>query len=201
MIDEDGTGFWSFDLFTKLNLLRRYLSGTQVFDYRREKHRLWYEMVKEYSPRLLGESSDRLTAVSGLAETYATMLAGDEYLAGLWRTDMIRGLLWRIPQARLLDAVEARRSSRTTYAAPSWSWASAGAGLVVENDWAQVGDFRELATVEQFTSQHVASTEHSISPTDSTIVLRGRTFHFRQLYNPSRSTEISAFERHLVTSD
>ena len=199
IIDEPETEFWSFDLFTKTKSLRRYLS-TQVFDYRHEKHRLWYEIVKEYSPRLLGKSSDRLVALSGLAETYAAIIGGDEYLAGLWKMDMIRGLLWRIPQARLLDAIEARCSSRTTYAAPSWSWASAGAGLVVENDWAEVEDFQKLATIEEVTSQHDASTGLSVWPINDTIVLRGRTLHFRQLYNPdwqSTSMEISAFERHL----
>ena len=112
---------------------------------------------------------------------------------------MIRGLLWRVPRARLLDAVEARRSSRTTYAAPSWSWASAGVGLVVENDWTRAWDFRELASMEEVTSQHVASADPPIWPTKNTIVLRGRTFHFRQLYNPDweSSTEVSAFERYL----
>jgi hypothetical protein len=199
IIDEGITDFWSSDLFTKTKSLRRYLS-MQDSDYRHEEHRLWYEIVKEYSPRLLGKSSDRLIALSGLAETYATILVGDEYLAGLWRMDMIRGLLWRTPQAKLLGAVEAQCSSRMTYAAPSWSWASAGVGLVVENDWAQVWDFQELATIKEVTSRHDASTGPSVWPSNNTIVLRGRTFHFRQLYNPdwqSTSAEISAFERHL----
>lgn len=71
-------------------------------------------MVEGYSRRSLSVSSDKFPAISGLATEYSYLL-GDSYIAGLWRSDIIRGLCWRSSQ-------QSPQNSSIDYA-PSWSWA------------------------------------------------------------------------------
>lgn len=83
-----------------------------------ELRALWYAIVQRYS-RLIGNltvETDAFPALAGLASRVSGLLE-DEYVAGLWRSDMVEGLLW------------ARRSSTPgaqprAWRAPSWSWAS-----------------------------------------------------------------------------
>ncbi|PVH85655.1 hypothetical protein DL98DRAFT_375508, partial [Cadophora sp. DSE1049] len=82
---------------------------------------LWLTIVEFYSRLHLTMSADRLVAISGVAERIAR-LANLTYAAGLWREDLIRGLLWVTPKYELRDAQEPRRSQ--SYIAPTWSWAS-----------------------------------------------------------------------------
>ncbi|CAI6045689.1 unnamed protein product [Clonostachys chloroleuca] len=46
-----------------------------------------------YSDRQFTKPEDALPAISGLARYFSTVLA-DEYIAGLWKRDMLRGLIW-----------------------------------------------------------------------------------------------------------
>ena len=78
--------------------------------------RHWMNVVEEYSQRELTNGSDKLLAISGIAE-YWTRTVKDEYLAGLWRSHLPLGLLWTSAQPFRQDECEA-------YRAPSWSWAS-----------------------------------------------------------------------------
>ncbi|KAJ8489004.1 hypothetical protein ONZ51_g3227 [Trametes cubensis] len=79
----------------------------------------WYDIVGNYSCRSLSNSSDKLIALSGLAELFARAL-GSDYIAGLWRITLPGDLLWktRIPS----DGSLPHRPQG--YCAPSWSWAS-----------------------------------------------------------------------------
>ncbi|KAI1371954.1 hypothetical protein F4677DRAFT_463690 [Hypoxylon crocopeplum] len=63
----------------------------------------------------LGEATDRLPALSGLAKIYESRLKC-RYLAGHWETGFLKSLCWS----------GARESQHTIpeYIAPSWSWAS-----------------------------------------------------------------------------
>ncbi|KAH7323888.1 heterokaryon incompatibility protein-domain-containing protein [Rhexocercosporidium sp. MPI-PUGE-AT-0058] len=79
----------------------------------------WLEIVRRYSSRNLTKESDKLPALSGLAHEYCRRWGG-EYLAGLWRQDLCRDLLWRRNEMYTLP--EPRRPEE--YRAPSWSWAS-----------------------------------------------------------------------------
>lgn len=86
----------------------------------------WYSVVALYSGRDLTYSTDMLPAVSGLAEIIHKRIGGD-YLAGLWRPDLLDGLLWiSAPWKRpgmsgvtFIDSVVHPKH----YTAPSWSWA------------------------------------------------------------------------------
>jgi len=59
--------------------------------------------------------------LSGLAHLIQNRVKG-EYLAGLWESDLIRGLLWRGAHTIGYKHPYVKRS--TSYIAPSWSWAS-----------------------------------------------------------------------------
>lgn len=75
-------------------------------------------ILKEYSQRELTREEDRLPALAGLAARYAQE-TGYTYLAGLWREDLPRSLLWIMPTLYDYDPQE-----RTSQSTPSWTWAS-----------------------------------------------------------------------------
>ncbi|KAH8646485.1 heterokaryon incompatibility protein-domain-containing protein, partial [Tricladium varicosporioides] len=87
---------------------------------------VWSKIVEDYSSRSLTVWSDRLPALSGLAKELE-LLTKCEYVAGLWRTDILMGLLWEVqlPIKDTFDAIEVdNRESSSPETAPSWSWAS-----------------------------------------------------------------------------
>lgn len=80
---------------------------------------LWYRILNEYSLRQLSFESDRLDAISGLAERLSRII-DDEYIGGMWKSNLLECLQWRPDtQDRGKEAV---RQSRPR--APTWSWAS-----------------------------------------------------------------------------
>jgi hypothetical protein len=94
----------------------------------------WKELVLIYAQRQLTHELDRLPAISGLAKIISEAI-GDEYLAGLWKDDLARGLLWGNKKqkeiyffedirGRTKDELVAARSLSAThpYIGPSWSW-------------------------------------------------------------------------------
>ncbi|KAB5576438.1 heterokaryon incompatibility protein-domain-containing protein [Coniochaeta sp. 2T2.1] len=85
----------------------------------------YYELVEDYSRRRITQPSDKLPAFSGLARRIQESIGGAEYVAGLWSTDLIRGLLWK-QEVRFCRHV-------ATYRAPSWSWAVTDAQIVFDH--------------------------------------------------------------------
>jgi hypothetical protein len=88
----------------------------------------WCEIVSTYSESALTFASDRLPAVSGIARELKQKLR-DKYLAGLWYTDIPRGLTWYIPFYRDHKA-QGYNCGMQAYVAPSWSWASSRCGVL-----------------------------------------------------------------------
>ncbi|KAI0653373.1 heterokaryon incompatibility protein-domain-containing protein [Cubamyces menziesii] len=81
-------------------------------------HRGWWSVVRDYSLCKLSNPSDKLIAISAVAEMFAPTL-GSGYIAGLWRHSLLYDLLW------LSDDSQYPCSPRPTrYRGPSWSWAS-----------------------------------------------------------------------------
>lgn len=78
--------------------------------------RAWYSLLGSFGARKLTKPSDKLPAMSGLAQLVQKK-ANAEYVAGLWSNSMIKGMAWSA--LGRADAV-----SRDEYIAPSWSWAS-----------------------------------------------------------------------------
>ncbi|KAI8633306.1 HET-domain-containing protein [Xylariaceae sp. FL1651] len=91
--------------------------GDTEEDIRGNKWIAWYNMVEEYSTRSLTKDDDRLVALGGLARIIAKSTSAT-YLAGLWETGLIEGLMW----SRKSRDQQLRTPS--AYSAPSWSWAS-----------------------------------------------------------------------------
>ncbi|KAE8441884.1 hypothetical protein EG329_004190 [Mollisiaceae sp. DMI_Dod_QoI] len=86
-----------------------------------EAHDLWLSFVSEYSRLKLTYETDRLPALSGIATRFnqfflAKGCSDNEYLAGVWRFDLIRSLIW------------GRNRGQTRHfpkpSPPTWSWAS-----------------------------------------------------------------------------
>jgi len=79
----------------------------------------WYDAVEYFTKASLTYKRDTLPAISGLAKIFHIPIGrGDEYLAGLWSGNLVRGLLWAI-----FTPVPVQQTD-STYLAPSWSWAS-----------------------------------------------------------------------------
>ncbi|KAJ4417378.1 hypothetical protein N0V85_001887 [Neurospora sp. IMI 360204] len=86
------------------------------------KHR-WFLLAEDYSVRQLTQETDKLPALSGVAQSYQQYFGPREkavYLAGTWSTHLPDALLWATRQPS--DDSFAIRAS--TYIAPSWSWTS-----------------------------------------------------------------------------
>ncbi|SPO07796.1 uncharacterized protein DNG_10491 [Cephalotrichum gorgonifer] len=73
----------------------------------------WLALLSEYGGRRLTYPEDRLPAISGVAKDFAALL-DDEYLAGMWKSSLVRCLGWQA----------IRCTAPSEYCAPSWSWAS-----------------------------------------------------------------------------
>jgi hypothetical protein len=78
----------------------------------------WYRIIDAYSGLKLTHDGDRLPALAGLASRFAETL-DTSYLAGLWLSDLWRGLLWKRN-----SSVTCRRLSGPKATIPTWSWAS-----------------------------------------------------------------------------
>ncbi|KAH6880427.1 heterokaryon incompatibility protein-domain-containing protein [Thelonectria olida] len=93
-------------------------------------HSRWYDVVEQYSRRGLSFPEDKLPAIAGFAAEWKRLKPHDEYLAGLWKSDVFKGLAWfpssqkhqirrRLPES---DAAWPPASRFKTI--PSWSWAA-----------------------------------------------------------------------------
>jgi hypothetical protein len=82
-----------------------------------QSYDVWNTIVREYSRRYLTQEKDILPALSGLARTFQ-YINQDVYLAGLWKKQLLSGLLWNS------EDFGTARPLLKGYRAPSWSWAS-----------------------------------------------------------------------------
>jgi hypothetical protein len=90
-------------------------------------HYFWERLVNLYSNRLLTKEEDKLVAISGLAR-WQQRLSQDEYLAGLWKKQFVRQLVWNVSREQEHSLVPSRPK---VYRAPSWSWASIDGSLKI----------------------------------------------------------------------
>jgi len=75
----------------------------------------WLGFVVDFCARQITYINDIFPALSALAQEMHS-LTGDVYMAGLWKEDVHRGLLWSRAREFKLEI--------DSYRAPSWSWAS-----------------------------------------------------------------------------
>jgi len=72
----------------------------------------WMSVVENYTKCDLTFQTDKLVALAGVARQ-VQMLLPSEYFAGIWKSHLPWGLLWKVNGSRAHE-----------YIAPSWSWAS-----------------------------------------------------------------------------
>jgi hypothetical protein len=83
----------------------------------------WYSLLEDFSRRNITHSSDRLPAIEGLAQEVRRR-HGYMYVAGLWKEDLIHGLLWTALRGNDKNTNAKALIRVVPSAAPSWSWAS-----------------------------------------------------------------------------
>lgn len=86
----------------------------------------WIDIVRQYTIRVMSEPSDKLIAISAVAQRLASQAEGrlGRYYAGIWTERFFEQLLWATSEGEI-----AKRPVR--YRAPSWSWAAIDGRL----DW------------------------------------------------------------------
>ncbi|KAH6974248.1 heterokaryon incompatibility protein-domain-containing protein [Ilyonectria sp. MPI-CAGE-AT-0026] len=116
----------------------------------------WYQMLEDYTSRGITASTDKLPAVSGLASAIAKANGAEGYMAGIWQTGLLEGLVW------CRKAPEQMFDKSDEYVAPSWSWASVqGAVQFPIYNWhiprapwkARMADFEALAQYVSHTAE------------------------------------------------
>jgi hypothetical protein len=98
----------------------------------------WYALLTEYRRRELSHESDSLPAMSGLAREFSA-ITKDDYLCGIWKKDLFRGLGWGYAKNSSMAAggsslILAKYSSSSKDHAlllspASWSWCSTPSGI------------------------------------------------------------------------
>ena len=76
---------------------------------------VWANTVEEYSAAKLTRGTDKLIALSGVAQVISRSLQESAYFAGHWGSNFAPSLLWML---------ESPADRSEEYVAPSWSWAS-----------------------------------------------------------------------------
>ena len=141
---------------TLLQRLEAYPGGTLV-DWR--KYRGWCHIVTKYTSRTLIIASDRLPTIGGMAKIFHKLVR-DDYCAGLWKDDMLFGLMWKYDVCGV--AVNEQSFSSQF---PSWSRVSFNNSLSFPyaasrgtNDF----EYVELARVENVWIQYTSSIYGSV---------------------------------------
>lgn len=117
------------------------------------------DILQDYSSKDLAVRSDKLVALSGVASRFQ-LKHGGTYLAGLWREDLIYGLLW-----------QAEEGMPEHFYAPSWSWVSVNTQLVEFH----VRSPPSTTLVDVVDASATPSTSNRFGPVSSGLIkLRGR---------------------------
>ncbi|KAJ4026227.1 hypothetical protein NW752_001166 [Fusarium irregulare] len=123
----EAVGFRQDDACLALDYLSPFRDSYRMFQGLYESNRAcrhWMNIVEEYTKRDLTYATDKLPAISGVAEVWAQAL-DDSYLAGVWLSHLPGALLWTSAQPHKQPQQPAE------YIAPTWSWAS----VVGQIDW------------------------------------------------------------------
>ena len=89
----------------------------------------WFRLIVAYTSCNLTKESDKLPALSGLASRLHE-LTGDHYIAGMWRSKLLRQLCWM----RAITSSEKKSLHPVEIPPSSWSWISCDYALNFPND-------------------------------------------------------------------
>jgi hypothetical protein len=197
-----GSGFlWQLPAFLKFKRFKNHLPIS--LDYPLMSHsdtfRLWYDLVEDYTQRRFAKISNRLVAISGLARIYGDMIRNPTYVAGLWKEDLIRGLLWHVEGTTLIPKRSAGDIITLPEAFPSWSWASVGYE-VVKNDLKTDNSLRALSEIENIQIDLVDLRDPFGAVRSGSVTITGPLRRLPRLYNKewaSAEASMSKLERHI----
>ena len=94
----------------------------------------WIDVVTDYTHRSLSFADDKLTAIAAVASEFRKLRAGDDYLAGLWRSSLIMELMWMVPPPSV-ERTGVTPTRPVEYRAPSWSWAAIDGPVAFGGSW------------------------------------------------------------------
>ena len=117
----------------------------------------WYLWARDYSARKLTYEKDRFPALSAIARMFSERFPDEEYLAGLWKSDLHRGLLWAPSVWTTFE--EHLKPPNHGYIAPSWSWAHRGHNV----DWVR-GVNHECVFVPECEWRGISIAYNSVNP-------------------------------------
>ena len=88
-------------------------------------HDLWLDVISAYGLRNVTYRKDALVAMAGIADRMQPIVK-DAYLAGIWRSDFRRGLLWSFSGGYQPEPGEGlvEVTHESQFNPPSWSWGS-----------------------------------------------------------------------------
>ncbi|USP74781.1 HET-domain-containing protein [Curvularia clavata] len=145
---------------------------TLAYTSEEERRQAWAALVDFYSNCNFSRLSDKMIALTGLAEDMRHAM-GDVYLAGLWKKDLHKQLCWSTDfdvRARV------NRSRTPTYLAPTWSWASVD-GPVMSDQAYYIANMEVSLCIEildaSILSRHSSGLHSFVA---SSLVLRGIAF-------------------------
>lgn len=85
----------------------------------------WYNLLTQYSKRNLTFDKDCLPAIAGFANYFQAALK-DSYCAGLWKQDILYGLIWntgsKVDSTSNKPLIQAATETPLDDTYPSWSW-------------------------------------------------------------------------------
>ncbi|KAJ9602069.1 hypothetical protein H2200_013429 [Cladophialophora chaetospira] len=87
-----------------------------IWSYQEDLLEMWPRFIAHYSMRQLTFPTDKLLAIAGVARLLSGAMQ-DRFVAGLWESNLLEGLLWYIRANTTIERP-------LDYRAPSWSWAS-----------------------------------------------------------------------------
>ena len=197
-----GSGFlWQLPAFLKFKRFKNHLPIS--LDYPLMSHpdtfRLWYDLVEDFTQRKFTEISDRLVAISGLAKIYSGMIRNPRYVAGLWKEDLIRGLLWHVEGSTLIPRRSADNISDSYPAFPSWSWASVGYEAA-KNGLKSDDSLPALSEIENVQIVLVDPKDPYGAVKSGSVTISGPLRRLPRLYNKewaSAEASMSKLERHI----
>lgn len=134
----------------------------------------WLRIVQSYNDMELSEPTDRLPAIAAIAQRFAQCDPDDEYICGLWRNSMARGLRIGFDMNKDLIGPHIDFGPSTVvqsrYIAPSWSWASVQ-GRLYGDYWAPSALSAEIVSVNL---RYIDNDQFGRVAPGSSITLKGR---------------------------
>ncbi|OAL04083.1 hypothetical protein IQ06DRAFT_345279 [Phaeosphaeriaceae sp. SRC1lsM3a] len=193
--DENPDETWAF------KTIRRTISKAANVNILKQKLAdVWMELIKNYSSRQLTHQGDRLVALQGILRPLSHLLH-EEPVAGMWRSQLWRQLLWWISK----QTVSGPSSVESGFPAPSWSWLCARGPITYHNSLAtqrkkQKTDGRTV-TSSNFTDLDPHITIDSVDSqtlpdgrgVTGSMVVCGPSFQYRLTVNDLKKSGVKRF--------